>query len=133
MRGAVSPPPRSRRCATWPSARSTDVCSSGVSVRLSDEAVIEHLVQVRGIGEWSAQMFLLFRLGRLDVMAPGDLGLQEGLRILDELEERPTPRELAARAEAWRPLRSVASWTLWRIVEHERKRLAAPKARGRSG
>ncbi len=100
--------------------------------RLSDEAVIEHLVQVRGIGEWSAQMFLFFRLGRLDVLAPGDLGLQEGLRILDGLEERPSARELAARAEVWRPLCSVACWTLWRIVEHERKRLAVPKARGRS-
>jgi 3-methyladenine DNA glycosylase/8-oxoguanine DNA glycosylase len=101
--------------------------------RLPDEAVIEHLVQVRGIGAWSAQMFLLFRLGRLDVMAPNDLGLQEGLRILDERAERPTPRELEARAEAWRPLRSVASWTLWRIVEHERARAkAAPKARERS-
>jgi len=101
--------------------------------RLSDDEVVEHLIQVRGIGAWSAQMFLFFRLGRLDVMAPGDLGLQEGLRILDELEERPNARALAERSEAWRPLRSVASWTLWRIVEHERKRLAVSKARGRSG
>jgi DNA-3-methyladenine glycosylase II len=82
-----------------------------------DEAVIEELVAVRGIGRWTAQMFLLFQLGRPDVMAPDDLGLQEGLRILDGLEERPGPRELAARAEAWAPLRSVASWTLWRLVD----------------
>lgn len=88
--------------------------------RASDAIVIERLVEVRGIGTWSAQMFLLFRLGRLDVLAPGDLGLQEGLRILDGLAERPGPKELEARGAAWGPLRSVASWTLWRIVEHER-------------
>jgi DNA-3-methyladenine glycosylase II len=85
--------------------------------RLPDEAVIEHLVEVRGIGRWTAQMFLMFRLGRLDVLAPDDLGLREGLRRLDGLAERPTPKELAARGEAWAPLRSVASWVLWRLCE----------------
>jgi len=84
--------------------------------RYSDEEVIEILTQVRGIGVWSAQMFLLFRLGRQDVMAGGDLGLQEGLRILDGLPERPGPKELELRAEVWAPLRSVASWVLWRLV-----------------
>jgi len=84
--------------------------------RYSDEEVIEILTQVRGIGVWSAQMFLLFRLGRQDVMAGGDLGLQEGLRILDGLPERPGPKELERRAEVWAPLRSVASWVLWRLV-----------------
>jgi DNA-3-methyladenine glycosylase II len=62
-------------------------------------------------------MFLLFRLGRLDVMAPADLGIQEGLRILDGLAERPTPKELALRAEDWAPLRSVACWFLWRLAD----------------
>lgn len=85
--------------------------------RRSDEEVIEELVQVRGIGVWTAQMFLMFKLGRLDVMAPGDLGLQEGLRALDGLEERPTPAELEERALVWSPLRSVACWTLWRLLE----------------
>lgn len=99
--------------------------------RRDDARVVEHLVEVRGIGTWSAQMFLLFRLGRLDVLAPGDLGLQEGLRILDELGTRPGPKELEARGAVWAPLRSVASWTLWRIVEHERERLAAAKRAAR--
>ena len=63
--------------------------------RWDDERIIEGLVEVRGIGPWTAQMFLLFRLGRLNVMAPADLGLQEGLRILDGLDERPSPKELA--------------------------------------
>ncbi len=84
--------------------------------RLDDGQVIERLIQVRGIGEWTARMFLLFRLGRLDVLAPNDLGLQEGLKKLDGLAERPKPEALERRAEAWRPLRSVASWYLWRLV-----------------
>ena len=87
--------------------------------RLDDEAIVERLVEVRGIGPWSVHMFLMFRLGRLDVIAPGDLGLQEGLRRLDGLSERPGPRELAARAEVWSPLRSVASWVLWRLADGE--------------
>lgn len=85
--------------------------------RLPDEGVIERLVEVRGIGPWTAQMFLMFRLGRLDVLAPGDLGLQEGMRRLDGLEERPGPRELQTRGERWAPLRSVAAWVLWRLTE----------------
>lgn len=88
--------------------------------RLSDEAVIERLVEVRGIGRWSAEMFLMFHLGRLDVMPVGDLGVQEGLRLLDGLERRPTPDELAERAAPWRPLGSVASWVLWRLVDEAR-------------
>ena len=67
-------------------------------------------------------MFLMFRLGRLDVMPTTDLGVQEGLRLLDGLEARPTPAELLARSEPWRPLRSVASWFMWRVVEDHRRR-----------
>ena len=62
-------------------------------------------------------MFLLFHLGRADVFAPADLGLQEGIRILDGLKERPTPSEAQERAQVWAPLRSVASWYLWRLVD----------------
>lgn len=85
--------------------------------RLSDEEVMEQLTAVWGIGVWTAQMFLLFRLGRLDIFAPGDLGLQEGIRMLDGLEERPTPAECHERAKVWAPLRSVASWYLWRLKD----------------
>jgi 3-methyladenine DNA glycosylase/8-oxoguanine DNA glycosylase len=88
--------------------------------RLSDEAAIEELTTVRGIGVWTAQMFLIFRLGRLDVISEGDLGVQEGLRMLDELDERPGPKELMARAEAWKPLRSVGTWMMWRLVDDAR-------------
>lgn len=85
--------------------------------RRGDQHVIDALVTVRGIGEWSAQMFLMFRLGRLDVMPCADLGIQEGLRRLDGLAERPKPKEVLARSTPWRPLASVASWYLWRLAE----------------
>lgn len=88
--------------------------------RRTDEEIIERLVQVRGIGEWSAHMFLMFRLGRLDVMPAGDLGVREGLRLLDGLDVRPSPVQALARAEAWRPLRSVGAWAMWRLLEWER-------------
>ncbi len=85
--------------------------------RFPDEEIVQRLTTVWGIGGWTAQMFLLFQLGRLDVFAPGDLGLQEGIRILDGLEARPGPSAALERAEAWRPLRSVASWYLWRLAD----------------
>lgn len=85
--------------------------------RWGDEAIVERLIEVRGIGRWTAEMFLMFRLGRLDVMPATDLGVREGLRRLDGLAERPTPDEVLARATGWRPLCSVASWVLWRLAE----------------
>lgn len=90
------------------------------SSRLSDEEIVARLVEVRGIGEWSAQMFLLFRLGRLDVLSPADLGVQEGLRLLDGLKQRPDAKRLAERGESWRPLASVGCWMMWRLVDEER-------------
>ncbi|MDP6954750.1 MAG: DNA-3-methyladenine glycosylase 2 family protein [Planctomycetota bacterium] len=84
---------------------------------LSDQAIVERLTTVRGIGPWSAQMLLLFRLGRLDVLPHTDLAIQEGLRRLDGLAERPRPSEVLARGERWRPLASVAAWGLWRLSD----------------
>ncbi len=85
--------------------------------RLDDDEVVRRLTSVWGVGEWTAQMFLIFKLGRLDVMPTKDLGVQEGLRILDGLAERPDPEALRARAEGWAPLRSVAAWVLWRLTD----------------
>lgn len=98
--------------------------------RLSDDEVIERISEVRGLGRWSAQMFLMTHLGRLDVMPSGDLGVREGVRILDALDERPSPKEVEERGERWRPLRSVASWYLWRLVEATRaaERVTPPAA-----
>lgn len=85
--------------------------------RRSDQEVVEELTQVWGIGEWSAQIFLMFRLGRLDVLPQSDLGIREGMRRLDGLEERPTPGEVVERARIWQPVRSVAAWVLWRLAD----------------
>ncbi len=87
--------------------------------RADDATVIGQLTEIHGIGEWSAQMFLLFRLGRLDILPCGDLGVQEGLKRLDGLKTRPTPRELLARGECWRPLASVATWVLYQLADED--------------
>ena len=85
---------------------------------LSDAEVIETLVALRGIGPWSAEMFLLFDLGRPDVFSGGDLGLREGVRIALELEEAPTAEEAVAIAERWSPHRSLACLYLWAAVHN---------------
>ena len=85
--------------------------------RHDDEEIIRRLTTVWGIGEWTAQMFLIFKLGRLDIMPSGDLGVREGLRVLDGLDGRPAPGALLDRAEVWRPLCSVAAWFLWRLSD----------------
>lgn len=85
--------------------------------QMSDEEIVAALTQVRGIGVWTAQMFLMFYLGRPDVLAVDDLGLRQGHAVVlgrDEISDR---RSLHAYAERWRPYRSVASWYLWRAVE----------------
>jgi len=85
--------------------------------RQSNEAIVERLSAVRGIGPWTAQMFLIFKLGRLDVLPTTDLGVQEGLRMLEGRSERPTPKQLAVRGACWSPLASVAAWVLWRVAD----------------
>ena len=85
--------------------------------RSDDETVTERLVRVRGIGPWSADMFLLFGLGRRDVWATGDLGLRRALQLMDGLEDMPSVPAMIARAEAWRPWRGLASLYLWARLE----------------
>jgi DNA-3-methyladenine glycosylase II len=87
--------------------------------RLPDEAVVEALTQVRGVGEWTAHMLLMFSLGRPDVLPVGDYGVRKAARDLYGLADLPKPRELEALGEAWRPYRSVATWYLWRSTELE--------------
>ena len=83
---------------------------------LSDDEVIEALVALRGLGRWSAEMFLLFDLRRPDVFSGGDLGLRHGIRLAYGLDEAPTPEEAAAIAERWSPNRSLACLYLWEAV-----------------
>lgn len=82
--------------------------------RWSDEVVIERLTQIKGIGRWTAEMFLIFALNRPDILSVGDLGIRVGIRRHYDLSEVPTPAECVAVAEPWRPFRSVAMWYLWR-------------------
>jgi len=82
--------------------------------RMDDEDVIAHLVTVRGIGRWTAEMFLIFSLGRLDVLPVDDLGLRAGVRDVYALPELPDKASLIERGETWRPYRSIATWYFWR-------------------
>ncbi len=84
---------------------------------LEDEAVIETLTQVKGIGRWTAQMFLMFRLGRPDVLPELDLGIQKGMQRAFGLRRLPTPQQVLTRGAPWAPYRTIASWYLWRVLE----------------
>jgi DNA-3-methyladenine glycosylase II len=91
---------------------------------LADEAVVERLSQVRGIGPWTVHMMLMFQLGRTDVLPVDDFGVRNGFRLAYGLKGMPTARGLAEYAERWRPYRTMASWYLWRAVElHHDERL----------
>ncbi len=85
--------------------------------RMPDAEVIERLTTVRGIGVWTVEMLLMFRLGRPDVLPIGDLGVRKGFGLAYGHDEMPAPTELLAFGERWRPFRSVASWYMWRVLE----------------
>lgn len=84
---------------------------------LPDEELIERLSAVPGIGRWTAEMFLMFQLGRLDVWPVGDLGVRKGYATAWGLPDLPTPKELDAYGDTFRPYRSVAAWYCWRAVD----------------
>ena len=86
--------------------------------RLEDEAVIENLTQVKGIGRWTAEMFLIFRLQRPDVLPVGDLGIVRAVQRAYKLRKAPSPDRLTRIGEAWRPYRSVACWYLWQSLRN---------------
>ncbi|MEE9607849.1 MAG: DNA-3-methyladenine glycosylase 2 family protein [Myxococcota bacterium] len=85
--------------------------------RMDDEAVIEAVTEIKGIGEWTAHMLLMFSLGSPDILPVGDYGIRKGARDLYALTELPNRRDLEALGERWRPYRSVASWYLWRHTD----------------
>jgi len=84
---------------------------------LTDEEVISALTQVKGIGRWTAQMFLMFRLGRLDVLPDLDLGIQKGIQRAYRLRKLPPPERVKKIGAKWAPYRTVASWYLWRLID----------------
>ncbi len=85
--------------------------------RRDDEGVIEELIQVKGIGRWTAEMFLIFSLGRLDVLPVDDLGLRVAIQRLDRLPELPAQAFVRERGAVWTPYRSVATWYLWQSLK----------------
>ena len=85
--------------------------------KMSDDELVERLTAVRGIGRWTVEMLLIFRLGRPDVLAADDYGIRKGFAKMHRLAELPKPKELLAHGERWRPYRSVASWYMWRAAE----------------
>jgi DNA-3-methyladenine glycosylase II len=98
---------------------------------LPDEAVIERLTAVKGFGRWTAEMFLMFRLHRPDVLPVGDLGIVNAVQRLYRLRKRPDAKRIMKLGEAWRPYRSVASWYLWQTLRNEPSPTAA-HTQGRS-
>jgi len=85
--------------------------------RWSDEEVIEHLTEVKGIGRWTAEMFLMFSLGREDVFSYGDLGLRNAIQRIYKMKKHPTPRQAEKIAALWKPYRTLASRYLWASID----------------
>ena len=92
--------------------------------RLDDAVIVERLTQVRGVGRWTVEMLLMFRFGRPDVLPVDDFGVRAGFRAAYRRRAMPTPRQLMAYGERWRPHRTTAAWYLWRAAEAARARQA---------
>ena len=84
---------------------------------IDDNEVIECLTTIKGVGPWTAEMFLMFTLNRPDVFPVTDLGIQKGFQLFFQLDKLPRPDQMIKNAEPWRPYRTLASWYLWRLVE----------------
>ena len=87
------------------------------AARLSDEELVARLTEIRGVGPWTVEMFLIFTLGRRDVLPVGDYGVRCGFAKAYGWKELPTPKELLAEGECWRPYRSIAAWYMWRVLD----------------
>jgi DNA-3-methyladenine glycosylase II len=97
------------------------VPSLGRLAKMDDEEIIARLIEVRGVGVWTVEMLLIFRLGRPDVLPAGDFGVRKGFMLTYGLDDLPSPKALLAYGEKWRPYRSVASWYMWRALELARR------------
>lgn len=93
---------------------------------MADEEIVERLVRVRGVGRWTAEMLLIFGLGRPDVLPVNDYGVRHGFKLTYRKRSMPTPAQLTRQGERWRPFRTVASWYMWRAVELSRQSRGAP-------
>lgn len=88
---------------------------------MSSEEIIEHLTAVKGVGEWTAHMVLIFTLERLDILPTGDLGIRKGFQIVYKLRGLPTKKQMEKIAESWKGHESVASWYLWRAADEKKR------------
>ena len=93
------------------------VPTSRLIARLESEEIISRLTTIRGVGPWTVEMLLIFKLGRLDILPTTDYGVRKGFSVTYGLKELPTPAELLGHGEIWRPYRTVASWYLWRALD----------------
>lgn len=110
------------------------VPTAKAAAKLSDIELVERLTAVRGIGPWTVEMFLIFTLGRTDVMPSSDYGVRNGFAKAFGMDDLPKPKELLAHAERWKPHRTVAAWYLWRAVDlHREKNAKKPKKTTKSG
>lgn len=95
--------------------------------KMDDDEIVSRLVSVRGIGRWTVEMLLIFRLGRPDVLPAADLGVRRGFMLTYKKRQMPPPTDILRHGERWRPYRSVASWYLWRSVDlHRRSTMILP-------
>jgi len=91
------------------------VPSRQIADSMSDAALIEHLVTLKGIGQWTVEMMLIFTLERMDILPADDFGITDGYRRLKKLDTAPKRKEMAEIGKAWSPYRTIASWYLWRV------------------
>jgi DNA-3-methyladenine glycosylase II len=114
-----------------------DICAKAVdgtvptrrqATRLPDDALIERLTTIRGVGRWTVEMLLIFTLGRPDVLPVDDFGVREGYRVLHGLDAQPKPKVLAELGLPWAPHRSMATWYLYRAVEEARRQAPVSRA-----
>jgi 3-methyladenine DNA glycosylase/8-oxoguanine DNA glycosylase len=84
---------------------------------MTDDEIVERLTAVRGIGRWTAEMLLIFRLGRPDVLPVDDYGVRKGFAIAYRKRDLPSPKDLRRHGEKWKPWRSIASWYMWRAAD----------------
>ena len=89
--------------------------------RLSDEEIVTRLTECRGVGRWTAEMLLIFKLGRPDVLPVDDFGVRQGFKVAYGLADQPKPKELLAYGELWAPYRTTAAWYLWRVADRAKE------------
>jgi DNA-3-methyladenine glycosylase II len=126
--GILKPSPRGYRTAGLSRAKTAYIRKLALAVRNGDldfsslagceeEEVISRLMTLSGVGRWTAEMFLIFGLGKPDVLSVTDAGLKKAFKLTYDLQEMPSADEMISIGEPWRPYRSVASWYLWRVVD----------------